>query len=69
MIEQPKRVLLYARVNTKTQAERKTCQSQITDCRRYADENGYEIVQGYIEEGVSGAASIDQRKQLQKCLD
>ena len=60
----PKKVCLYARVST-------TCQSvdrQLTELTAVADRNGWEIVDQYIDHGISGSKGRDQRPELDRMM-
>ncbi|WP_240353215.1 recombinase family protein [Cohnella algarum] len=59
---------LYARVSTEEQAkEGYSIAAQIAEIRRYADQNGFEIVDEYVDEGASGK-SIAGRSQMKRLL-
>ncbi|MFX0561118.1 recombinase family protein [Tepidibacillus infernus] len=59
---------LYARVSTEEQAkEGYSIAAQIAEIRRYADQNGFEIVDEYVDEGASGK-SIAGRPQMKRLL-
>ena len=60
----PKKVCLYARVST-------TCQSvdrQLTELTAVADRNGWEIVDQYVDHGISGSKGRDQRPELDRMM-
>jgi DNA invertase Pin-like site-specific DNA recombinase len=52
-----KRAALYARVSTDGQ----TTDNQIRELRQVAERNGWEIVNEYIDQGISGAKGREQR--------
>jgi DNA invertase Pin-like site-specific DNA recombinase len=52
-----KRAALYARVSTDGQ----TTDNQIRELRQVAERNGWEIIQEYIDQGISGAKGREQR--------
>jgi DNA invertase Pin-like site-specific DNA recombinase len=52
-----KRAALYARVSTDGQ----TTDNQIRELRQVAERNGWQIVQEYIDQGISGAKGREQR--------
>jgi site-specific DNA recombinase len=57
------RVAIYARVSTEGQAERQTIDSQLDACRAYCAERGYEVVEEFRDNGVSGAIPLDERPE------
>ena len=56
----PKRVCLYARVSKTSQS----VERQISELEIVAARNGWEIVDRYIDHGISGATGRDQRHEL-----
>ena len=59
--------IIYARVSTPGQAEKETpIESQISQCLKYAQEKGIEVVAIFKDEGISG--STDRRPQFQKAI-
>lgn len=60
----PKRVALYVRVSTDGQ----TVQNQLGELRQVADRHGWEIVQTYADEGVSGTKGREGRPEFDKLL-
>lgn len=59
---------LYARVSTEEQAkEGYSITAQISEIRKYAEQNGLEIVDEYVDEGASGK-SIAGRPQMKRLL-
>lgn len=64
MTRQFKRVALYCRVSTEGQ---QTAQQQ-DELERWAETNGHKIIQTYIDHGISGAKSREQRPQLDLML-
>jgi DNA invertase Pin-like site-specific DNA recombinase len=54
---QIKRSALYARVSTDGQ----TTDNQIRELRQVAEHNGWEIVNEYVDQGISGAKGREQR--------
>ncbi|BAI68978.1 resolvase domain protein [Hydrogenobacter thermophilus TK-6] len=61
------RGIVYARVSTDKQAERETpIESQISQCLKYAQEKGIEVVAIFKDEGISG--STDKRPQFQQAI-
>jgi DNA invertase Pin-like site-specific DNA recombinase len=62
----PKRVGLYLRVSTGGQ----TVENQRRDLKRVVEQRGWEIVEEYIDHGISGAKGRDKRRALdQLCKD
>ena len=49
------RTVLYARVSSQRQEREKTIGSQLDALRRYASDNGLELVEEFTDEGYSGA--------------
>lgn len=60
----PKRVALYVRVSTDGQ----TVQNQLGELRHVADRHGWEIVQTYADEGISGTKGREGRPEFDKLL-
>lgn len=60
----PKRVALYVRVSTDGQ----TVQNQLGELRQVADRHGWEIVQTYADEGISGTKGREGRPQFDRLL-
>jgi len=50
-------VALYARVSTDGQ----TTENQLQELRKVADRNGWQIIQEFVDHGISGAKGRDQR--------
>lgn len=59
-----KRVAFYVRVST----DQQTVQNQLADLQRVAERSGWEIVQVFQDQGISGAKSRDQRPQFDALL-
>jgi DNA invertase Pin-like site-specific DNA recombinase len=59
-----KKVAIYARVST----DKQTTENQLTELRAVANRMGYEIVQEYVENGISGAKSRSDRPFLDAML-
>ena len=55
-----KRVALYARVST----DKQTCENQLNELRSIAERMQYIIVDEFIDEGISGATSRQDRPSL-----
>ena len=60
----PKRVALYARVSTDAQ----TTENQLMQLRAVAERHGWSVVAEYIDHGISGAKSREQRPQFDALL-
>lgn len=58
--------VIYARVSSV--GDRQSTTRQVDDLKRYAQENGYEVVNTY-EEHISGATKNEDRAVLCRCLD
>ena len=56
------RVSLYARTSTSDQH----CEMQLSDLRRMAESRGFELVDEYVDQGVSGAK--DNRPELNRLM-
>lgn len=59
-----KRVALYVRVSTDGQ----TVQNQLGELRQVAERHGWEIVQTYADEGISGTKGREGRPEFDKLL-
>ena len=55
-----KKIAIYARVST----DKQTCENQLIELRAVAERMGYEIVSEYLDEGISGAKSRQDRPAL-----
>lgn len=67
LFSEKKKAVIYCRVSTEEQAkEGESLANQERRCNEFADKNGYEVVEKFIEEGESGR-SIN-RTELQKLL-
>jgi len=65
--ETKKRAVIYCRVSTKEQAkEGGSLLTQKRACTEYAEDNGYEIIETFIEEGES--AKTQNRTQLKRLM-
>ncbi len=58
MVKKPKRAAIYARVSTQ---KNQTPQNQIIRLREVADRAGWEVVEEYVDKGISGAKGRDKR--------
>ena len=63
MSEKPMRVAVYARVSTDDQ----TADNQLLDLRRYCQERGWEVVEEFVDRGISGTK--DRRPALDRLMD
>ena len=59
---------IYCRVSSDSQREQKTIESQKFELPRYAESQDWEIVDTYIDDGVSGSF-IEGRTEFQRCLE
>ena len=59
-VSRPKRAAIYARVSTDGQ----TTDNQLHDLRSVAERMGWDIVQEFVDNGISGAKGRDQRPQF-----
>jgi DNA invertase Pin-like site-specific DNA recombinase len=55
-----KKIAIYARVSTDNQS----CENQLIELRAVAERSGYEIVSEYLDEGIPGAKSRQDRPAL-----
>jgi DNA invertase Pin-like site-specific DNA recombinase len=63
-MSKPKRVALYARVSTDAQ----TTENQLLQLHAVAERHGWSVVAEYIDHGISGAKSREQRPQFDALL-
>lgn len=69
MDKQPINVVTYVRVSTRGQAEEGySIDAQQREIEDYCRRNGYNIVEAYVDAGISGT-SIKGRFQLKKMLE
>lgn len=59
--DKPQRVAVYCRVSTEDQAERDTIQNQIQAAKAICPALGMEIVDFYLDDGVSGTIPFASR--------
>lgn len=64
----PTKVAIYARVSTDQQRQMSGLDVQVTECRKYAAEAGYEVAAIYQDEGISGSHGIGHRAGLDRML-
>ena len=55
------KVALYCRVPTSTDKHGQTTENQLQELRKVADRNGWQIIQEFVDHGISGAKGRDQR--------
>ena len=55
-----KKVAIYARVST----DKQSTDNQLRELRTIADKNGWELVNEFVDEGISGAKGRDKRPQF-----
>ena len=65
----PLRVALYARVSIEDQAERETIQNQVQVANTLCPAMGLEIVDSYLDDGVSGTIALEQRPEGLRLLE
>jgi DNA invertase Pin-like site-specific DNA recombinase len=63
-MSKPKRAALYLRVST----DKQSVENQIRDLRLVAERRGWQVVEIYRDEGISGAKRRDQRPGLDAML-
>jgi DNA invertase Pin-like site-specific DNA recombinase len=63
-ITKPKRVALYARVST----DKQSTENQLTELRDAATRMGWEVVEEFVDHGISGAKSRKDRPKLDAML-
>ena len=63
------KVAIYSRVSTDDQAEAQTIETQLSACREYCLRAGYEVVEVYKDEGVSGATALADRPKGKALLE
>ena len=59
-----KKVALCSRVST----DRQTTENQLIELRAVAERHGWQIIDEYIEQGISGAKGRDQRPEFDRLL-
>ena len=57
------RAAIYARVSTDEQASRGTIENQIHSCRDYCEKAGFEVIEEFLDEGVSGTIPLIERPE------
>jgi len=55
------KVAIYVRVSTEDQADKQTIQTQLFGCREYTNQQGWEVVDEFLDEGVSGSVLLEER--------
>ena len=63
------KVAIYSRVSTEDQAEAQTIETQLSACRDYCLRAGYEVVEVFKDEGVSGATALADRPKGKALLE
>ena len=58
MAKKPKRAAIYARVSTQ---KNQTPENQIIRLREVAERAGWEVVEEFVDKGISGAKGRDKR--------
>jgi DNA invertase Pin-like site-specific DNA recombinase len=59
----PERVALYLRVSSEEQRDAGTIQTQRNYLERYAAERGFEVIETYSDDGVSGTYHLHERRE------
>ena len=59
-----KQVVIYGRVST----DKQTVSNQLNDLRQVADRSGWEIIDEYLDEGISGSKGRDKRPEFDRLL-
>jgi len=60
--------IIYARVSTEQASQKETpIQSQISECLKYAQSKGIEILEVFIDKGISGTKT--DRPAFQKAIE
>lgn len=60
------RVVVYARVSSEDQAERGTIESQIEFARKYCDLHEIDVLDWYLDDGITGTLPLDDRPEGQR---
>jgi len=64
-----KKAIIYVRVSTKKQAKSGLgLEAQMNDCVRFANENGYNVIETFCDDGISGKIDPMQRIGLSSAL-
>ena len=63
-MKKPKQVAIYARVSTTGQ----TVENQIRELRQVAKRSGWEVIEEFIDRGISGSKGRDKRPAFDKLL-
>src|SRR5437867_203826 len=63
------RAVAYARVSSDGQAEKNTIENQLVAIRDWAESRDIELVEEFLDEGVSGSIPFDERPEAQRLLD
>jgi site-specific DNA recombinase len=65
----PERIALYLRVSSEEQREAGTIQTQRESLERYAAQSGFEVVELYADDGVSGTFLLHERPEGKRLLE
>ena len=65
----PQRAALYARVSTDDQRERQTIQGQVDALVGAAPHHGLEIVDQYLDDGISGTSPMEKRTEGARLIE
>src|SRR5262245_65627814 len=66
--KQQKNAVVYARVSSEEQVQGYSIQAQLRACREWAENNGYTVAKGYLEEGHSAFRHPEKREALKELL-
>ena len=61
MKEDIEHVAIYARVSTDKQKAKQTIDSQLSTLPEYAQQNGYKVVETYVDDGISPIVQMGNR--------
>ena len=56
-------------IDARASPEKQSCENQLIELRAVAERSGYEIVSEYIDEGISGAKSRQDRSALNSMMN
>ena len=59
-----KQVVIYGRVST----DKQTVSNQLNDLREVANRSGWEVIDEYLDEGISGSKGRDKRPEFDRLL-
>ena len=59
-----KKVVIYGRVST----DKQTVDNQLQDLRDVSQRNGWEVIEEYLDQGLSGSLGRDKRPSFDRLL-